>query len=184
MRVRDHVALSTAGALAARRWAGRSVLTPWLASILVDVDHYLWFAVRERSVNPVAAVRYFNGAHPARHAATRALHTPLALYAALLLGVRRKAALKVALGIAAHVALDTRHEARERAARDAALRRDRFRCRSCGVQGLHVETHLRRQPILLPSYRADDFVSLCPSCHEDAHGRIGVRSAAAAEVAP
>jgi hypothetical protein len=152
-------------------------VAPWLASILVDVDHYLWFAVRTRQLNPAAAVRYFNGAHPASHAGTRTLHSPLALYAALLLGVRRKSALKVALGMAAHVALDARHEARSLTARDAALRRDQFTCRSCGAQGAHVETHLLRQPLLLPSYSPDDFVSLCPSCHEEAHRAKALRSA-------
>jgi hypothetical protein len=170
MRVRDHVVLSTAAALAARPWVGRSVLAPWLASILVDLDHYVWFAFHERTVNPLAATRYFNGAHPADHAATRALHSSLAVSCSLLLGVYRRGALKAALGLAAHVALDAGHEARVRTARDAALRRDGFTCRSCGAQGGQVETHLLRQPFLLPSYRPDDFVSLCPSCHEEAHG--------------
>jgi hypothetical protein len=185
MRVRDHIALSTAGALVARRWAGRRVLAPWLASILVDVDHYLWFAVRERNVNPLAAARYFNGAHPADHAATRALHTPPALYGALLLGVYRRGTLSAALGLAAHVALDAHHEARVRTARDAALRRDDFTCQGCGVQGRQVETHLWRQPVLLPSYRPRDFLSLCPSCHEEAHRSTPTRSATTAvELAP
>lgn len=172
MRIRDHLVLSTAGALALAPRAGRGILGPWAASILVDVDHYLWFCVQRRTLDPLAAVRYFNGPHPENHAGTRLLHSPGALYAGLLLGTQRRGVLKVALGVAAHVALDAHHETRVRTARDAALRRDDFTCQDCGAHGKHVETHLWRQPRLLPSYRARNFVSLCPGCHEAAHDRL------------
>jgi hypothetical protein len=172
MRIRDHVALSTAGALVLRRWAGRGIAEAWAASILVDVDHYLWFSVRTRTVNPLSAVRYFNGPHPDNHPSTRILHSPIALYAAILLGARRRGTLKFALGMAAHVALDLYHEARVATARDAALRRDGFACQGCGARGPYIETHLQQQPLLLPSYRERNFVSLCPRCHEVAHARL------------
>jgi hypothetical protein len=178
MRVRDHVALSTAGALALAPRAGRGILGPWAASILVDVDHYLWFCVRRRTLNPLAAVRYFNGPHPENHAGTRLLHSPGALYAGLLLGTQRRRALGLALGVAAHVALDSYYEARLREARDAALRRDDFTCQECGARDGHVETHLQHQPPLLPSFRPHHFVSLCPCCHETAHARPTVESPA------
>lgn len=61
MRVRDHVAVSTAGAALLSPWLGRGVLSPWASSILIDADHYLWFCLRQRRLNPVAAVRFFNG---------------------------------------------------------------------------------------------------------------------------
>jgi hypothetical protein len=170
MRVRDHVALSTAAGLAVLPFRrGRGLGVAWAASILVDVDHYLWFAARTRRVNPRAAVRYFGGAHPVQGAATHALHSPGAVVAALVLGSRRRAVLPVALGMAAHVVLDIRHELRIRAARDAALVRDAFTCQECGVRGGQVETHVWRQPWLWPSYCPDDMVSLCPECHEAAH---------------
>jgi hypothetical protein len=173
MRVRDHVALSTAGALALRPWTGRGVAGAWAASILVDVDHYLWFAARSKTLDLPTAVRYFNGPHPSSQPTTRVLHNPFVVCAALLLGMRRRAALKIALGMAVHVAMDTHHEARLRAAREAVLRRDDFTCRGCGTRGRHVETHLWRQPLLLPSYWTANFVSLCPGCHDAAHRREG-----------
>jgi hypothetical protein len=173
MRVRDHVALSTAGAALACPWLGRRALDLWAASVLVDADHYLWFCLRRRRWSPRAAIRFFNQAHAPQHSATRLLHSPAALLAALVLGVRRRELLPVALGIALHVALDLRHEARMDEARAAALERDGFSCQACGTRAPHVGTHVRRQPWLLPSYRTQNLVSLCDPCHETAHARGG-----------
>ena len=173
MRVRDHVALSTAGAALLCPWLRGRVLWPWAASILIDADHFLWFCVRHRRLNPVAAVRYFSQAQPAQHRGTRLLHSP-AVVLPLLLSRSGRAA---GLGLAFHVVLDAYHAARTRRARAAALQRDRFRCQACGTQGAQVVTHLWRQPWLLPSYRVEQFISLCPGCHEAAHAR-GRRSIA------
>jgi 5-methylcytosine-specific restriction endonuclease McrA len=79
--------------------------------------------------------------------------------------------LPVALGMALHVALDVRHEVRMNQARAAAMERDDFSCRACGTRASHVGTHLRRQPWLLPSYDAQNLVSLCAPCHAAAHAR-------------
>jgi hypothetical protein len=169
VRVRDHVVLSTAGAALLAPWIGRRVLGPWAASILIDADHYVWFCVRHRRLSPLAAMQFFDEAHPPRHSATRLLHSPAFVLTMLLLGARRRRALPVALGIAAHVALDLQHEARMDRARDAALRRDDRTCETCGARGARVETHLFQQPRLLPSYGTSNLVSLCSRCHEDAH---------------
>jgi hypothetical protein len=169
MRVRDHIALSTAGAALLSRRLGRGVVSVWAGAVLIDVDHYVWFCLRERRLNPVSAVRYFNAAHPPQHAATRALHSPLALLAVLLLGARRPHLLAVSLGMGLHVALDRLHEARMDRARTAALRRDDLTCQECGTQGPQVGAHLQRQPWLLPSYRSQNLISLCPPCHRAAH---------------
>jgi predicted HNH restriction endonuclease len=72
-------------------------------------------------------------------------------------------------GIGIHVALDLHHQRRMAAARAAALARDHYSCRGCGGRAPHVGTHLWRQPVLLPSYRSENLVSLCPACHERAH---------------
>jgi hypothetical protein len=173
MRVRDHIALSTAGALLLRPWLGRGVLGLWAGGVLIDADHYVWFCVRRRSLNPAAAVRLFNEAHGPSGRATRALHSPAALLAFLLAGLRRPALLPLALGMAVHVALDAGHDARMDRTRAAALERDRFTCRACGRRAPGVGTHLRRQPWLLPSYRAHNLVSLCGPCHEAAHESEG-----------
>jgi hypothetical protein len=168
MRVRDHIALSTAGAALLRPWLGRGAAAFWAGGVLVDVDHYAWFCLRQRRSSPRAALRFFNEAHPPQHAATRVLHAPAALLAVLALGLRRRWLLPVAAGMALHVALDARHDARMAEARDAALARDGFACQRCGTRA-HVGTHLRRQPWLLPAYRAQDLVSLCTPCHVRAH---------------
>jgi hypothetical protein len=169
MRVRDHIALSTAGAalLHPRR---RGALGLWAGSVLVDIDHYLWFCLKERRCNPVAAMRFFNEPHPPQHAATRILHSPAALLAVLIISGRRREVLPAALGMALHVVLDVRHEVRMNRARAMAIERDDFACRACGTR-MHVGTHLRRQPWLLPSYHAENLVSLCAPCHAAAHAR-------------
>jgi hypothetical protein len=171
MRVRDHIALSTAGAALLHPWIRRGAIGIWAGSVLVDVDHYAWFCLSQRRGNPVAAMRFFNEANPPQHAATRVLHTPVAPLALLLASARRRALLPVALGMALHLALDLRHEVRMDAARAAAMARDDFSCQECGTRASHVGTHLRRQPWLLPSYDAQNLVSLCAPCHENAHAR-------------
>lgn len=169
MRVRDHVLLSTLTATALRPLLGPSTLRFWAGAVLVDIDHYAWFCVRARTFRPTAAVRYFNRAQPARHASTRTLHTPCALLGAAILGLRRPRFLPVAAGMAMHVGLDSRHEARMQRARARALERDRFSCRACGARSPDIGTHVWRQPWLLPSYCVGNLVSLCDDCHELAH---------------
>jgi hypothetical protein len=169
VRVRDHIALSTVAAAALRPWLGHDVLGLWTGSVLVDVDHYAWFCVRQRRWNPVSAVRFFNQARAPQHSTTRMLHSPAAVVAAFLLGLWRQRLLWVGLGMGLHVALDVHHEARMDEARAAALERDDFTCQACGTQSPHVGTHLRRQPWLLPSYSTQDLISLCGPCHDTAH---------------
>lgn len=172
MRVRDHLVLSTAGAVLLRPWARRSALSLIAGGVLIDADHYAWFCLRHRRLNPVTAIRFFNGAHPPQHPGTRLLHTPSVLLATLAAGLRWPRLLPVAVGMGLHVALDAQHEARMGQARAAALERDEFCCQACGSPGspgASIEAHVRRQPWLLPSYAAHDLISLCPGCHQAAH---------------
>ena len=171
MRVRDHVALSTAASTLLVPWLRSAVVIPWAASILIDVDHFLFFAVHERSLDAHKAVRYFNQAQPAQHAGTRVLHHPLVLLMAFALLGRWRWARLLLLGMVLHVGLDSVHGLRLRAVRAAALQRDSATCQRCGAQGPAIVAHLFRQPCLLPSYRPDNFISLCPRCHESAHAK-------------
>jgi len=174
VRVRDHAAIATTAAVLLRPWAGHRVLGFWAGSVLIDADHYLWYCLRERRLDPVAATRYFNDAHPQQHWATRILHTPPALAAVTVLALRNRRLLPIALGMGLHVALDVHHRRHMSRARVAALARDGYSCRSCQSEGPQVGTHVIRQPWLLPSYQAGNLVSLCSSCHEAAHTRGGI----------
>ena len=171
MRVRDHIAASLAGAALLRPWIRRGTAGLVAGGVLIDADHYVWFCLRHRRLNPVAAVRLFNEAHPPQHPGTRALHSSVALLGVLGTAIRRPRLLPVALGMGLHVALDARHEARMGRARAAALERDAFRCQACGSRAAGIEAHIHRQPWLLPSYATRNLVSLCAGCHEAAHAR-------------
>jgi hypothetical protein len=169
MRVRDHIAVSTAGSLVLRPLLGRDAARLWAGSVLIDADHYVWHCLRKRRVNPVAAMRFFNEADAPQHRATRVLHSPVAPLAVLVLGTRRRALLPVAAGMALHIALDLLDQGRMERARAAALERDDHTCQMCGTRAWLVGTHLRRQPWLLPSYEPENLISLCALCHADAH---------------
>jgi hypothetical protein len=172
VRVRDHVLISAAGAALTAPFLGRGALGLWAGGVLIDTDHYVWFCLRHRCLSPTAAVRFFNQADPPQHPATRALHAPLALVLVVLLGLRQRRLLPVALGMGMHVALDARHVTQMDRARSAALARDGYSCQACGTAGPPVTAHVRRQPRLLPSYRAQNLISLCGLCHEGAHARL------------
>jgi hypothetical protein len=169
MRVRDHVLISAAAAAAAAPFVGRGAVGLWAGGVLIDADHYVWFCLRHRRLNPVAALRYFNQADPSQHQGTRLLHSPPALLLALLLGLRQRRLLPVALGMGLHVALDVLHVTRMDHARSVALARDGYSCQACGPATPAVTAHLHRQPALLPSYHARNLIALCGPCHESAH---------------
>jgi hypothetical protein len=169
VRVRDHIALSTAGAALVLPWVGRGGLAFWAGGVFIDADHYVWFCLRERSLSPRTAAHFFNSAGAPQHPAMRLLHSRPALLSVLLLGLRRRRLLPLALGMSLHIAADAHHEARMNEARAQALKRDRFSCQTCGTPGSVVGTHVWRQPWLLPSYETQNLISLCGPCHELAH---------------
>jgi hypothetical protein len=171
MRVRDHIVLSSGAAVLMYPCLGGNVALPWAASIFIDVDHYLWFLVRHRRLNPVTAVRLFNNANAPRHAATRPLHHPAALSLLLLLGRRRHSVMLLLTGMAFHAALDTYHRTRMASSQAVALNRDDYTCQVCARKTADVTAHLWRQPRLLPSYQFGHFITLCARCHEAAHAQ-------------
>jgi hypothetical protein len=174
MRVRDHVALSSGAAALLYPCLGGSIVIPWAASIFIDVDHYVWFLIHQRRLNPVAAVRVFNDAKAPKHPATRPLHHPAAVLSLLLLGRRRRAVRLALMGMAFHIALDSYHRARMADAQAAVLNRDHLTCQVCGAQAVDVVAHVWRQPALFPSYRLDHLATVCPGCHEAAHAKGAV----------
>jgi hypothetical protein len=176
MRVRDHLALGTAGAALVIPWNPAAAAGLWAGSVLIDADHYLWFSLRNRRLSPLAAMRFFEQPNASRHAGSRVLHSPGALLVASALAVARPRMLAVAVGMGVHVALDAFHEARLDRARAVALRRDGSSCQGCGTRGPRVGTHLARQPWLLPDYGPENLISLCGPCHERAHAGVGAGS--------
>jgi hypothetical protein len=171
VRVRDHVLISTAGAVLAAPFIGRRALGVWAGGVLIDADHYAWYCLKQRRLSLPAAAQFFNQADPPQHSATRALHTPPVLFMALLLGLRQRRLLPVVLGMSLHAALDAGHQAHMGRARSAALARDKYSCQACGTATPPVAAHVWRQPRLLPSYRIQNLISLCARCHEAAHAR-------------
>jgi hypothetical protein len=177
MRVRDHALISAAAAAAVAPFIGRGAVGLWAGGVLIDADHYVWFCLRHWRLNPVAALRFFNQADPPQHQGTRLLHSPAALSFALLLGLRQRRLLPVALGMGLHAALDVLHVTWMDRARSIALARDGYSCQACGPATPAVTAHLCRQPALLPSYHAQNLIALCGPCHESAHARSkGLRS--------
>jgi hypothetical protein len=173
VRVRDHLAFGTAGAALVSRWSRADAIGLWAGSVLIDVDHYLWFSLRNRRFSPRAAVRFFNQPRAPQHAGTRALHSPVALTTVSAVALARPRWRALAAGMALHVALDAYHAERMKRARAAALQRDNLSCQGCDARGAGVGTHLARQPQVLPHYGSENLVSLCGECHERAHARIG-----------
>jgi hypothetical protein len=169
MRVRDHVAASTAGAVLLRRLLGRGALGFWAGGVLIDADHYLWYFATQRRLDPVKAVRFFNQAEGPQHPATRVLHNPVSLLLVSLLAARTRPLRSIAAGMCLHAALDAAHRARLDASRAAALARDSGRCQACGTSVGEIRAHLASQPWLGPSYRLENLISLCAPCHEAAH---------------
>jgi hypothetical protein len=172
VRVRDHVLISAAGAVLSAPFMGHGALGLWAGGVFIDADHYAWYCLKQRRLNPRAAAQFFNQADPPQHPATRALHAPAVLFMLLLVGLRRRQLLPVVLGMSLHVALDAQHQALMDRARSAALARDKYSCQACGTETPPVGAHVWRQPRLLPSYRAENLISLCCRCHEAAHARL------------
>jgi len=171
MRVRDHIVLATVGAALLAPWLGpRRTAAAWAGSVLIDIDHYIWFVANEGRLDPIAALSFFNEAQPPPATNVRIFHGPVALGAMAALSIRWKALWPVTLGMAAHVAADRYHDARLSRVRAAVLRRDGFTCQECGVRDETVTAHMARQPRVMPSYKPGNFVALCGTCHAAALG--------------
>jgi hypothetical protein len=172
MRVQEHLKLSTVAAVAVSPWLKKDTWIPFVASILIDADHYLWHAVTHRTLSLRAALRFFNQADPPQTSAMKFMHQPLFLALLLFAGVRLRSRLLLLIlaGLLFHVSLDVVHASQmsrlKRTLREAAHNT----CPECGqfVDDLQLHTvHYTRN--LLDRYNSRHFVVLCPTCHEKAH---------------
>ena len=177
MRVQEHVKISTAAALLALPWLKTEVWIPFAASILIDVDHYLWYAITHRTLSLRAAVRYFGQANPPGRAATRFLHHPLVLGSLLFLAVRMRSRILalVLAGLLFHVSLDVIHTRQMSYLKQTLSEQAHYQCQECGKQFDELELHtMRFARNVIDRYNPQHFVVLCPSCHEQAHTAMAI----------
>jgi hypothetical protein len=172
MRVQEHIKLSTAAAIAALPWLKRDVCIPLAASILIDVDHYLWHAVTYRTLSLKAARQYFKQANPPRLAQQRLLHQPVILGALLVVAAltRSRILWLILAGLAFHVSLDTFHARQTKRLKRTLTEQANFTCPACGQHFEDLQLHtIRAARNILDRYNARHFMVLCPACHEKAH---------------
>lgn len=174
MRIQEHVKLSTAAALVTLPWLKQDVWIPFMASIFIDVDHYLWHAVTHRTLSLRAAVRYFGQADPPQQGQANFLHHPVILGSLLLLAARSRSRIAwlILAGLLFHVGLDMVHITQMKGLKRSLSEQAHSICPACGKphDALQLHTvHFARN--LLDRYNPRHYVVLCPTCHERAHGR-------------
>ncbi|HLH61358.1 MAG TPA: hypothetical protein VKV20_06690 [Ktedonobacteraceae bacterium] len=172
MQIQEHVKLSTAAAIVALPVLKKDLWIPLAASVLIDVDHYLWHAVTHRTLSLRAAIRYFGQADPPQRPEARLLHHPIVLGALLFLGVRMRSRplLLILAGLLFHVSLDVIHSSQMRRLKRLLGEQVDFTCPACGKydEALQLHTlHFARN--VLDRYNPRHFVVLCATCHEQAH---------------
>lgn len=172
MRVQEHVKLSAVAAVAALPWLRKDVWIPLTASVLIDVDHYMWHAVTHRTLSLRAAIQYFGQADPPRRQEARLLHHPLVLGILLLIALRTRSRylLLILAGLLFHVSLDVVHATQMKSLKQSLSAQANNICPECGerceVLQLHT-VYLSANP--LDRYNPGHFAVLCPTCHERAH---------------
>ena len=116
MRLRTHILTSTLLGFALYRREPRRATLLALSGVLVDLDHYLVYAIRSGDWNPLSALRYDRWRHaPRDRGDTRRRYGPLrsifhrpwfTLPLVWLLGARWAALRPAAIGVTLHLALD------------------------------------------------------------------------------
>ena len=172
MRVQEHIKLSSVAAAAALPWLKKDVWIPLAASVLIDVDHYIWHAVAYRTLSLRAAIRYFGQADTPQRQEARLLHHPLILGILLLIALRTRSRflLLILTGLLFHVSLDVVHmKEMQHLKRSLSEKADGI-CLECGEECEALQLHtVHFSANLLDRYAARHFVVLCPTCHGRAH---------------
>jgi len=172
MRIQEHVKLSTAAAVVALPWLKKDVWLPLAASVLIDVDHYLWHAITHRTLSLRAAVHYFGQADPPQLPQARLLHHPLVLGSLLVVATRTRSRILwlILAGLLFHVSLDLVHTTQMRSLKQRLNGEAQSICPVCKkpYEELQLHTiHVSRN--IFDRYHPRHFVVLCPACHEEAH---------------
>lgn len=172
MQIQEHVKISTAAALITAPLLKKDVWIPFAASLLIDVDHYLWHAITYRTLSLRAAVRYFGQADPPQLPQARLLHHPVVLGTLLFLAVRLRSRLLglILAGLLFHVSLDVFHVSQMNTLKYSLREQANHRCRQCGQHDEALQLHtLHFSKNLLTRYKPEYFIVLCADCHEQAH---------------
>ena len=172
MRVQQHIKLSTAAAIVALPWLKQDVLLPLAASLLIDVDHYLWHAVAYRTLSLRAAMRYFTQANPRQRPAAKLFHHPLVLGLLLLIAARSRSRILwlILVGMLFHVSLDTIHISQMKHLKQSLDAQANHTCSECGQHFESLQLHTLCIPRnVFDQYNPQHFVVLCPICHQKAH---------------
>lgn len=182
MRPVSHLVLSTAVALVWKQRRGRFPWIWWLASVLMDGDHYVWYGTYTGRWDLREA---WDGLRDevlrARHRHMPLHHWPLILG---LLGLGRflPRVGEAAWGLAFHKGVDEisrrwpRVRYRYRRWRyhrtwKVVAARAGYRCEHCGARDVPLELHHRVPEFLGGGFHPDNLVLLCRPCHDRAHAR-------------
>jgi hypothetical protein len=172
MRVEDHIGLSAGMAIVALPWLKKQAWIPFASSVLIDVDHYLWFAVTHRELSLRAAVRHFGQPDPPQLAQARLFHHPFTLGTVLVAAAASRSRILwlVLAGLLFHVSLDMVDVAQKRSLKLRLSDEAEHRCDGCGEHQdlLQLHTlHVAANPF--DHYNPRYFAVLCPTCHQRAH---------------
>ena len=174
MRVQEHIKLSTLAAAVSLPWLGKDVWIPLTASVLIDVDHYMWHAVTYRTLSLRAAIQYFGQADPPQYQEMRLLHHPLILGILLLIALRTRSRflLLILAGLLFHVSLDIVHVTQMKSLKQSLSEKANDICAECGEEGKALQLHtVHFSPSIVDRYHPRNFVVLCATCHERAHSQ-------------
>ena len=180
MRIQEHLKLSSAAALVALPWLKQDVWLPFTASILIDVDHFIWYAITHRTLSLRATLRYFGQAHPEQRPMTKFLHSPLVLGPLLLIATltRSKWLWLILAGLLFHVSLDTIHVTQMNHLKQTLSTQADKTCPQCNQHCDALQLHtVHFSSNIMDRYNPAHFVVLCPICHEEAHRSHKARSA-------
>src|SRR4051812_294026 len=108
MRPQDHAKISAVAAAIAWPWLKQDIWIPYTASILIDVDHYCWHALTQRTLSLRAMARYFGQGKAPQRPEVRLLHQPMVLGSLLLfaMSIRSRFLGLIISGLIFHVCLD------------------------------------------------------------------------------
>ncbi len=175
MQTQEHIKLSAAASALAFPWLKKSVWIPFTASILIDVDHYIWYAVTHRSLSLKEALAFFNQADPPQTQTMKFLHHPITLGLLLFLALRLRSRILALIlaGFLFHVSLDVIHIKQMSTLKRTLGEQVKHVCPECGHEEKPLQLHtIHYAGNLLDRYNPEHFVVLCGTCHEKAHQKV------------